>query len=31
VFYLSAFFLGVFLVVKRLPPTSWEPRHGIEH
>ncbi|MGO9992338.1 MAG: hypothetical protein ACLPTF_07465 [Steroidobacteraceae bacterium] len=31
VFYLSAFFLGVFLVVKRLPPTSWEPRHGSEH
>jgi len=23
VFYLSAFFLGVFLVVKRLPPTTW--------
>jgi hypothetical protein len=31
VFYLSAFFLGVFLVVKRLPPTTWEPRHGNEH
>jgi len=31
VFYLSAFFLGVFLVVKRLPPTTWEPRHGGEH
>jgi len=30
-FYLSAFFLGVFLVVKRLPPTTWEPRHGGEH
>jgi hypothetical protein len=29
VFYLSAFFLGVFLVVKRLPPTTWEPRHGV--
>lgn len=28
VFYLSAFFLGVFLVVKRLPPTDWQPRHG---
>ena len=27
VFYLSAFFLGVFLVVKRLPPTDWQPRH----
>jgi hypothetical protein len=28
VFYLSAFFLGVFLVVKRLPPTDWQPRHN---
>jgi hypothetical protein len=27
VFYLAAFFLGVFLVVKRLPPTEWQPRH----
>lgn len=26
-FYLSAFFLGVFLVVKRLPPNDWQPRH----
>ena len=25
VFYLSAFFLGVFLVVKRLPPTNGSP------
>ena len=31
IFYLSAFFFGVFLVVKRLPPTTWEPRHGGEH
>jgi hypothetical protein len=31
IFYLSAFFLGVFLVVKRLPPTTWEPRHGGGH
>lgn len=30
VFYLSAFFLGVFLVVKRLPPNKWQPRHGHE-
>jgi hypothetical protein len=30
-FYLSAFFLGVFLVVKRLPPTKWQPRHGDGH
>ncbi len=31
VFYLSAFFLGVFLVVKRLPPVSWQPRHNLDH
>lgn len=31
VFYLTAFFLGVFLVVKRLPPVTWQPRHGGEH
>jgi hypothetical protein len=31
IFYLSAFFLGVFLVVKRLPPIQWQPRHGGEH
>ncbi len=31
IFYLSAFFLGVFLVVKRLPPTKWQPKHGGEH
>ena len=30
IFYLSAFFVGVFLVIKRLPPTTWQPRHG-EH
>ena len=29
VFYLSAFFLGVFLVVKRLPPTDWQPRASL--
>jgi hypothetical protein len=22
-------FLGVFLVVKRLPPVAWQPRHGV--
>jgi hypothetical protein len=27
-FYLTAFFLGVFITVKRLPPVSWQPRHG---
>jgi hypothetical protein len=26
--YLSYFFLAVFLIVKRLPPTTWQPRHG---
>jgi hypothetical protein len=30
VFYLPAFFLGVFLVVKRLPPATWVPRHGVD-
>ncbi len=30
-FYLTAFFTGVFLVVKRLPPTEWQPRHGGDH
>lgn len=27
IFYVIAFFTGVFLVVKRLPPTNWQPRH----
>jgi len=31
IFYLSAFFFGVFLVVKRLPPVNWQPKHGGEH
>ena len=31
IFYLSAFFFGVFLVVKRLPPVKWQPKHGGEH
>ncbi len=31
IFYLTAFFLGVILVVKRLPPYSWQPTHGHEH
>ncbi len=31
IFYLTAFFLGVILVVKRLPPYSWQPVHGHEH
>jgi hypothetical protein len=28
IFYLTAFFLGVVIVIKRLPPSSWQPRHG---
>jgi hypothetical protein len=28
IFYVMAFFTGVFLVVKRLPPTNWQPRHN---
>ena len=31
VFYLIMFFVGVTLVIKRLPPSSWSPRHGDEH
>jgi hypothetical protein len=31
VFYVTIFFLGVVLVIKRLPPTSWQPTHGHEH
>lgn len=31
IFYLSYFFLFVFIIIKRLPPASWEPRHGAEH
>lgn len=30
-FYVTIFFLGVVLVVKRLPPSSWQPVHGHEH
>ena len=30
-FYLTAFFLGVILVVKRLPPVSWQPTHRSDH
>jgi hypothetical protein len=31
IFYLLAFFLGVVAVVKRLPPSSWQPTHGHDH
>jgi hypothetical protein len=31
VFYVTIFFLGVTMVVKRLPPSNWQPTHGKEH
>jgi len=31
VFYVIAFFLGVTITIKRLPPSNWQPRHGHEH
>jgi hypothetical protein len=31
IFYVTIFFLGVVLVVKRLPPNTWQPVHGHEH
>lgn len=31
VFYVIAFFLGVTMTIKRLPPSSWQPRHGHGH
>lgn len=31
VFYVSYFLTFVFLIIKRLPPTSWQPKHGGEH
>jgi len=31
VFYVIAFFVGVTLTIKRLPPSTWQPRHGGEH
>ena len=31
IFYVIIFFVGVTLVVKRLPPSSWQPTHGHEH
>jgi hypothetical protein len=31
VFYVIAFFVGVTITIKRLPPSSWQPRHGHEH
>jgi hypothetical protein len=27
IFYLSYFFIGVIILIKRLPPSTWEPRH----
>lgn len=31
VFYVIYFFLFVTIVIKRLPPSTWQPRHGAEH
>jgi hypothetical protein len=31
VFYVTLFFFGVVMVVKRLPPYTWQPVHGHEH
>ena len=31
IFYLTAFFLGVTIVVKRLPSYKWQPRHDHDH
>jgi hypothetical protein len=31
IFYVIAFFIGVTVVIKRLPPTKWQPRHGKNH
>lgn len=31
IFYVIIFFLGATLVVKNLPPSSWQPVHGHEH
>ncbi|MBI5919939.1 MAG: hypothetical protein HY849_11295 [Nitrosomonadales bacterium] len=31
IFYLLAFFLGATIVIKRLPPSSWEPTHKHDH
>jgi hypothetical protein len=28
IFYLSYFFIGVTIMIKRLPPSSWQPRHN---
>jgi hypothetical protein len=31
VFYVIAFFIGVTMVIKRLPPSTWTPKHGPGH
>jgi hypothetical protein len=31
VFYVIAFFIGVTMTIKRLPPSTWQPTHGGEH
>jgi hypothetical protein len=31
IFYLTMFFIGVTMVIKCLPPSSWQPRHNHDH
>jgi hypothetical protein len=31
VFYVIYFFVAVTITIKRLPPSTWQPRHGGEH
>lgn len=31
IFYVIAFFIGVTITIKRLPPSTWQPVHGHEH
>lgn len=31
IFYVIAFFVGVTMTIKRLPPSTWQPVHGHEH
>ncbi len=31
IFYVTIFFLGVVLVIKRLPPITWQPTHRKDH
>jgi len=31
IFYLSYFFIAVTILIKRLPPSTWQPRHNRDH